>query len=272
MYDILNKKEVDRMLITKFKKSKNNTYEVLIDDIPLILYDDVIIKYELLIKKEINKELYCQMIRENQSLECYYEALKYLNKKRRCEKEVKDFLEKKEFSYEQIDKTIKRLKQENYLNALEYVEAFVNDKINLTMDGPNKIKMKLQQLKIAKDIIDEEIKKVPVAVWQEKSSKLVTKKAKQFSKDSKQMIIWKIKNYLLNEGYDQDTINKSLASVEIKTDELKINQEYEKIKNKLSQKYSGEALNWQIKMKMYQKGYTSEEIEYVLKKITNKFL
>lgn len=260
MYDILNMKEVDAMLIKKFKKSKNNVYEVLIDENTLLLYDDIIVKYDLLIKKEISKELYKKMILENQNLQCYYEAIKYISKKMRCEKEVEAFLVKQGFLESQIEKAINRLKQENYLNDFNYVQAFINDKINLTMEGPTKIKMKLHQLMISDDIIDEQLKAIPFDIWQEKCSKLVSKKAKQYANNSKQMIIWKIKNYLANEGYEMSLINQTLNNINIKSDDLKIKQEYEKIKTKLSQKYSGETLNFQIKRKMYQKGYSNDEI------------
>ena len=45
------------MNITKFKKDKGNKYKVIIDNEEYILYDDTILKYSLLTKKNIDKVL-----------------------------------------------------------------------------------------------------------------------------------------------------------------------------------------------------------------------
>ena len=41
------------MKILKYKKGKKNEYKIMTDEGEYILYDDIIIKYELLLKKEI---------------------------------------------------------------------------------------------------------------------------------------------------------------------------------------------------------------------------
>ena len=43
------------MRITKYQKSKKNTYLVTIDNNDYLLFDDIIVKYTLLLKKEIRK-------------------------------------------------------------------------------------------------------------------------------------------------------------------------------------------------------------------------
>ena len=47
---------VKHMKIIKYTKMKSNKYKVKIDDIEVKLYDDVIVKYQLLRKKEITDE------------------------------------------------------------------------------------------------------------------------------------------------------------------------------------------------------------------------
>ncbi len=43
------------MKILKYKKIRNNEYKIITDEGEYSLYDDVIVKYELLLKKEISK-------------------------------------------------------------------------------------------------------------------------------------------------------------------------------------------------------------------------
>ena len=68
------------MNINKFKKLKSNTYKLTLDNKEeLTLYDDTIIKYNLLVNKEI-KDLE-EIVKYNKSIEAYYVALKYITRK-----------------------------------------------------------------------------------------------------------------------------------------------------------------------------------------------
>ena len=79
------------MEIKKYKKDKNNTYKVYIDDEVVALYDDVIIKYNLLLKKEIDKDKFIEITEYNDFLNGYYKSIKYINKKLRTELEIRKY-------------------------------------------------------------------------------------------------------------------------------------------------------------------------------------
>ena len=58
------------MEIKKFKKLKNNIYELELDNGSLVkLYDDVIVKYSLLINKKIDNKLLDEITKYNTSLD-----------------------------------------------------------------------------------------------------------------------------------------------------------------------------------------------------------
>jgi len=81
---------VKNMKITNYKKKKTNLYEVtLSNNEKLLLYDDVILKYELLLKKEINEKELDEIIEFNSYLESYNKALKFIITKLRTEKEIR---------------------------------------------------------------------------------------------------------------------------------------------------------------------------------------
>lgn len=71
-----------------FQKREKNSYTL--DFVgnyeSIVLYDEIILKNNLLIKKEVDSELLRKLILENASIECYYKALNYLNFKRRSKK------------------------------------------------------------------------------------------------------------------------------------------------------------------------------------------
>ena len=83
------------MKILKYKKGKKNEYKILTDEGEYILYDDIIVKHELLLKKEISKKEWDNIIKENNLLKAYYEGLKAIGVKLRTAKELKSLLSRK---------------------------------------------------------------------------------------------------------------------------------------------------------------------------------
>ena len=163
------------MEIKSYKKKKSNLYEITFSNNTKInLYDDIILKYELLLKKEIDEKTLKEIIKDNSFLESYYLALKYLNVKLRTEKEIRKKL--KDYDNKVINYTIERLKKEGYLNDLVYIKAYINDSINLKLMGPNKITYELKKMGFKEDAINDYLSTFESEVWQNKIRKYITKK------------------------------------------------------------------------------------------------
>ena len=79
------------MKIIKYQKVNYNQYDLTLDNNEKIrLYEDVILKEDLLIKKEIDDLE--KLLEINQKQEIYEIALKYLNKKMVSVKGMKEYL------------------------------------------------------------------------------------------------------------------------------------------------------------------------------------
>lgn len=252
------------MKIIRYKKEKQNTYKVELDNGILILYDDIIVKYALLLKKELTKEEYMEIKQENQKLKCYYQALEYIHKKMRSENEVNAFLKKEGYPKEDITKTICRLKKEKYINDSQYIELFLNNQIRLSTDGPRKISEKLQKLGLENALIEQYLETIEPSIWQEKCQKIIEKKQASNHKDSKELFKQRLKKYLLQNGYEPQMIDQTIASIELKTPPEALKKEYAKLKRKLERKYTGATLEYQLKMKLRIKGYTDEELQEII--------
>ena len=108
------------MKIISYKKIKQNKYEVtLSNNESVLLYDDIILKYELLTKKEIDNQKLKEIILDNSKYDVYYAMLKDISKKFRTEKELRSKF--KDYDNEVVDYAIKRLKNEKYLNNELYI-------------------------------------------------------------------------------------------------------------------------------------------------------
>ncbi len=247
------------MKIKKYKKDKSNKYKVLIDDEEIVLYDDIIIKYNLLMKSEIDVSTYNEMIKENSLLLGYYEAIKYITKKMRSKKEIEEYLIKKGLNSKEIKETIKKLEDNKFINEDIYLKAYINDQINLTNNGVNKIKKNLLKLGLDNNKIDDYLSKIDECIFLDKIDKYIEKKIKFNKNTSSYMLKNKIIIDLINLGFNKEDIISELNKFEI-DDKEAYNHEYEKIKKSLEKKYTGDELKFKIKEKLYKKGFRYNEI------------
>ena len=243
------------MKIERFTKLKSGQYKLNLDDnTNILLHEDLILKYELLIYREIDNEKIEQLLQENKSYIAYDLALNYLKVKMRSKKEIKDYLLKKEISEELINNAIEKLEEQGYLSDLSYVRAFINDKINLSNDGPYKIKEQLIKLGINEEFILKELEIFDKDLEQSRIEKLIAKQIKTNHNKGKYLLKKKILDYLVNLGYSKEIVISLIDKVSIDEDDIK-KKEYDKLYQKLSKKYSGKELEYKLKQKMYQKGF-----------------
>ena len=252
------------MKILKLIKQKDNTYKLKFqDNEDIILYDDIIIKYHLLIEKNIDEKDLDNILKENEELGAYYKSLKYLNRKIRTKKEVKNYLSK---IYETsiIDKTIKKLELEGYLNEERYIKAYITDQINLTNHGPHKIINNLVNLGFNKEQIIPFINNIDEEIFNNKIIKYIEKKIKTNHKYSNTKLREKIIFELNNLGYEKNLIIENLNNYEIDTPDNLLEKEYQKIYSKLSLKYTGYDLEARLINKLAQKGFNYNEIKEII--------
>ena len=254
------------MKIKKIQKQKSQKYKILLENgEAIITYDDVIINNGLLFNKELDNELLQKINNETIYYDIYNKTLKYIEKKLRSEKEIRKYLEKYDIGYE--EKIIEQLKNIKLINDNNYVKAYISDKIYLSTDGPNKIKKDLLNQGIEEYIIDEYLKNIEDEIVINKCEKLIDKKIKSNKKNSIYILKQKIISDMLEKGFELNIIKSILENKEI-LDNNAIEKEYNKLYSKLIKKYSDKELYFQMKSKLYQKGFKNEEIdEYINKTV-----
>ena len=248
------------MKIDKIKKSGKKYKIVLEDGTEIKTFDDVIINYNLLYHKDIDDILLNKIIKDNAYYEVYNKVLNLISKKIRSEKEINEFLDKYDVDKNKI---INKLKSINLINDKNFAKAYISDKINLSNEGIDKIKNDLLKHNIDLNIIEEELSKIDNDLINKKIEKLINKKIKN-SKYTGYKLKYKVVNELINLGYDKYTIIEIYDSLDIKNDNLIVN-EYDKLYRQLSKKYSGKELEYKINTKLYNKGFTKEEIDNIQK-------
>lgn len=244
------------MEIKNIKKLKSGKYKIEIDDTKITTYDDVIINNNLLYKKNIDNKLLENINIETSYYDIYNKVIKYISIKLRSKKEILEYLNKNKVEENDKNKIIKDLTNAGLLNDEMFAKAFISDKIYLSNDGRLKIKKELLEHNINEDIIDKYLYSYEESIFEEKLSKLMTKKIKT-SKYNGYLLKQKLFYEFNNLGYENDIITKVYNSIDINSN---IDEYFEKYYKSLSKKYSGNDLINKLKNKLYSRGYSIEEI------------
>ena len=240
------------MKIIKYEKSKKNKYKVYLENGDFIeLYEDIILKYELLLKKNIDDIE--KLKKENDDYKLYIKTLEYINKRIRCESEIRIYLKKYTSNLSLIDEIVKKLHDKKLLDDKLYIKSYINDKINFTNDGPIKIKKNLIALELDAFLIDDLLEIFNEKLEFERIENYVNKNLKT---NKKSLYLFKQKMFinLVNLGYDKDLITSFLDKINFSESNLKEKEE-EKLRKKFSKKYKGKELDYFIKRKLYEKGF-----------------
>ncbi len=248
--------------ILKFKKMKNNQYKLSLDNnMDLLLYEEVILKEELLLSKVI-KDL-DKLLEINQKYDVYYTALKYLAKRNKTSKELSDYLKKLEYPTDLIDSTIKLLVEQSYLNDSLYVEAYINQKIAISSSGPSKIRDELLKKGVSEDVISDKLSVFTYVLQLEKVNHIIEKLIKTNRSKSSFQLKNKIINYLVQQGYSVDLIKSEISNYSFSDEKDLVLKEYNKIKKRLSRKYSDKELEFKIKQQLYKKGFKLNDYDEI---------
>ena len=231
----------------------NGRYQLTLDNgEQLQLYEEVILKHELLLKKEIQKDKMISIEEYNTEWDVYYTALKSLNSRFKSSYELRKSLLDKAYPVELVDKAINKLTEQKYLDDRSFTKGYINNQIITSSKD-------LSAKGIMNSIIQEEILVFDEDVQKEKIDKIIRISIKSNRNRGGVVLKNKIINDLINNGYSYDVITKVISNYEFDNDSIIAKREYDKLYKRLSRKYSGKELEYKIKEKLYQKGLSYED-------------
>lgn len=191
------------MKILKYKKNRE-TYRVFLSTGEVVdLYDEVIIKYNLLYKKELTEECLNEIKNFNDYVMAYNMALKNLSVRIRAESEVRSYLSRKKYSSDVINYVIDRLVSNGLINDANFTKAFIHDKLCFTSLGEYRIKDELNKLKIDSETVNLFLEEISDDVWNERIDTLIKKYLAKKTKYTKDVLKNKAYVYLVNLGYSK---------------------------------------------------------------------
>lgn len=130
-------------------------------------------------------------------------ALKYLSRRIRTEKEIVDWLHKKNASEEEVSVILKKLKDLKLVNDLEYAGSFIRTRSLLKPRSIRVLRLELKQKGIGKEIIEKALSDNPVDEKQ-LAKDLVAKNIWRWERFDEKERSQKIREFLIRKGFFVD--------------------------------------------------------------------
>lgn len=196
---------------------KRNQYTIIIVDngveSDFQISVDTFVRHNLYKGMEISTQDLEKIIAEDRIQEAYSAALHYLTYRKRSEKEVREYLLKKEFPSHDIDVTIQRLKNDRYVDDRDFAESYILTAMNTTDKGVEVIRRELETKGIDARIISEKLQIYTDELQIEKAILLAEKYIQRKKQSSLKQLEIQVKDMLRRKGYPFSIIAKAVEPI-----------------------------------------------------------
>lgn len=201
-------------VITKIenKGRRSNRVNIYVDNQFYMQVDQEIVYLLYLSEgKEVSLEQLDEIANKDAYIRGKEQALRFLRFRGRTEKEIREKLKQKGFQENIIDEIVEFLKEYDFVNDTKLASQIVQFKQQEY--GKNRIRQELYKKGISDELIQKEISQIDEKTEYEKALKLAQKKRKEIKDADKKKIYGKIGRYLIQKGYEYETVMKVLNNI-----------------------------------------------------------
>jgi len=203
--------------ITAVKVDRKNNKEYILSvehmEEPIVVHEDMFIKYRLMKGECLTSSLIAEIIEVNGKYMAYIKAIRYLGTKARSSRQIADYLKRHEFNDEHISHALERLQSDGYVNDEQYAIAFVQSKTRIQGKGRVRIAQDLKNRGISQKAIDMALLELDEQDEFDAACREALKKLRSLSGEDRE-IRRKLQLFLLRKGYTSGLIRKVMQFVE----------------------------------------------------------
>jgi regulatory protein len=149
-------------------------------------------------------------------------ALRFLSYRSRSEKEVVDYLQKKQTPEEIKEQIMTFLRERRFVNDEEFARGWIDQRMRVNAKARRVIEMELKQKGVSQEIITNAFLNSQLSTLNsisdlDTAKKLVSKKIDRYRHLPKQELYQKLGGFLARKGFDWETIKKAIE-FELKSD------------------------------------------------------
>lgn len=168
--------------ITKLERQKHKDTRVSVfvdDEYAFSVQDELVIEYNISLGQDVTLLPLDKIKQEDSYKTCLSVAFKHMSVSEKSEKQMRDFLIKKQFDLNTVDRVISRLKELNYIDDLSFASSFIE---HSKKTGKRALEYKLKLKGIPQDIIDIALENETDSMQEEKAFLLAEKQLPKYSK------------------------------------------------------------------------------------------
>lgn len=201
------------MIITNIINRKNGRqFDIYIDNILKFTLDvNLVLKLGITENMTVDEEWLNNIESEIQYAKAYEYTLKILSICDKTSGEIRKKLYLKEYNEEIIDRVIKKLLDNGYLDDEKYVDRWINHKSKIPGMSKKVIYYKLLQKGLNKDLLNRKFNEIEIDDY--KLALLAAEKKIKIICGDKEHIRRKLFSYLKGKGYNNDTCFKVIENL-----------------------------------------------------------
>lgn len=256
------------MEIKQIRLEKNGFYTIVFTEGQEVqVSEDLLVKYRLLKGSEITAELF-ETLKASAGYQIGLQmAYNYVSYQLRSEKEMYQYLKKKEVTTKDAKEIIARLKELNLVDDQVYAESYIRTQIRMGDKGPYVLSQNLKQKGIDPLIIEQALYLYTIDDQQAIAIKVAEKSWRKNQNKSYQENLQKIRATLMQKGFGSEVI-------QLVFDELSFEKDEEAEENALfiegakllrrHQRLDRSKKIQKIKNQLYQKGFSLDQIQHFI--------
>ena len=192
--------------IQQHKRNKNMVHLYVDDVYKASVYIDEMLKSGLVIGKEVDEEALNEAIRNSRNYHLLNLCLGFIAHRSRSEKEIRDYIKKKIYTYKydphdiDADAIVEKLSKYHYVNDDSFAENWATARIKKGV-GPYRLKLELAQKGIDKEKISEVVNNLDRESIENAKQMLSEKYLKKHKFKDDREKDWKLKQFLMSKGF-----------------------------------------------------------------------
>lgn len=164
------------------------------------------IRYQLKTNQRLSAQKIEELIRENELDRAFNLAIKFLSYRPRSEKEMNDYLTKKELGEETTRMVMSRLRKQEMIDDTAFIRWWAKQRAEFRPRGPRMLVAELYQKGVSREAIEEVL---PEEIDEKAmAQKVVTRAARRFNKLNWEDLRVKLSEYLARRGFSWEIIRE----------------------------------------------------------------
>jgi regulatory protein len=212
----------------ELQKRQKHRYNVFInEEYAFAVHEDVLMKYRLFKGQSIDAATLEEVLLDEERQDAYVRAIRWLGSRQRTEREIRVYLQRKEYEEGVIDHCVKRLEAQRYVDDARFSQALAQERLKLQGKGKQWIRQELLHKGVDKGTVQEAVASIDPED-ETAAAVLIAKKRWKSLANAEDLVAArrKLYSYLARRGYSAAAVQSAVREATSAQSEDMIEEEW----------------------------------------------